>query len=779
MNLRIENFFRFLVKHRLAVIILHAGLFITGLLGARAVRVDYSAEQFLVFDGDAQEVFEQYKEHFPREDLQVSAFLEVTGPFNASDYETLRDLADAFEDAGLESVRWIGATDFIEEVITDGGRTVEVVRLENRSEISDSTLQTIVEPRSQHPLLVGTLWNQDLSVFGVHGFLAPDQNNDARRRHVTAVLEETIDDLSETSGRIVLSGLPVLRATIPLALETDMTKLLGIGVIISFIILWLYFRRISIAALCFVGVAPAIVLTLGLMGYAGQSISVLTSVVPIVILVVALSDATHLVVSTREAWRNGRAINEAVVNTFTSLSRSCFFTSLTTALGFLGLIATRNHLIGEFGVISALSVIVAYLVTLTLLPALLACTKDLGPYKEWGEHLWRGMLKRIESLLRLSEVWPIAAFGFLLAVGLNAGSQLRVEAYIIDDLKESDHILEELRWIEGEGFGLFQINVYLEQEGHHGHSPEMLQWIEDFQVFVEQEPAVLGSIGLPQIMSGLGETYDTQSGWSDPVEEINRTQVRTEQNINDLISLVEFEDDHVLRDVYLPDEGVGQVIVLVQDQGSPVLSPLTARVEERLQSHPPPTGQATTTGTVKLTTVLWEQLLSSFLPGIAFSIVLVWLALSWMFRSVPLGLLAVVPNLIPLVLLLGLMGLGGFDLKPSNVIVFAIAFGIVADDTIHFLGALARNLRSSDQVDAVLTQTIREVGPALVLVTVVVVAGFSSLMFSRFQALFLIGFLTASAAVLALLADLIGFPAILRFVARHPTGRSLIAKDPE
>ena len=263
------------------------------------------------------------------------------------------------------------------------------------------------------------------------------------------------------------------------------------------------------------------------------------------------------------------------------------------------------------------------------------------------------------------------------------------------------------------------------------------------------------------------------------IRDSNRTEVRTEQDIDDLLSLVELEDDHVLWDVYLPDEGVGQVIVLVQDQGSPVLSPLTARVEERLQSHPPPTGQATATGTVKLTTVLWEQLLSSFLPGIVFSIVLVWLALSWMFRSVSLGLLAVVPNLIPLVLLLGLMGLGGFNLKPSNVIVFAIAFGIVADDTIHFLGALARNLRSSDQVRAVLVQTIREVGPALVLVTVVVVAGFSSLMFSRFQALFLIGFLTASAAVLALFADLIGFPAILRLVARHPAGRSLIARDPK
>ena len=779
MNPRVEDFFRRLVKHRWVVVMLHAGLFIAGLLGARAVRVDYSAEQFLVFEGDAQEVFEQYKEHFPREDLQVSAFLETTGPFTTNDYQTLERLADAFTDAGLDPVRWIGATDFIQEVVIDGESAVEFVRLEDQGDISDATLQTILEPRREHPLFMGTLWNQDLTVFGVHGYLAPTENNDAHRREVTAALQSTIVDLSETSGRIVLSGLPVLRTTIPLALEADMTRLLGIGIIISFIVLWLYFRRFSIALLCFAGVVPAIVLTLGLMGYAGQSISVLTSVVPIVILVVALSDATHLVVGTREAWRNGRTISEAVVHTFTNLSRSCFFTSLTTALGFAGLIATRNHLIGEFGVLSALAVIVAYLVTLTLLPALLAFTKDLGPHQEWGERLWQGILTRVESLLQLPVVWPSAAFGLLLAVGLIAGSQLRVEAYIIDDLKERDTILEELRWIEDEGFGLFQINVYLDQESDEGHSPEMLQWIEEFQAFVEEDPAVLGSVGLPQIVNELGTAYGTQPVGSDPTSEIGSAEVRTRREIAELLFLAELEDDDALRDVYLRDAGVGQMIILVKDQGSQVLSPLTARVEDRLQSHPPPTGRATATGTVKLTTVLWEQLISRFVPGIAFSIVLVWLALSWMFRSVWLGLLAVVPNLVPLVLLLGLMGLGGFDLKPSNILVFAIAFGIVADDTIHFLGALARNLRSSNQIHAVLAQTIREVGPALVLVTVVVVAGFTALMASRFQALFLIGLLTASAAVLALLADLVGFPALLRIVARHPAGRSLITGDPK
>ena len=124
----------------------------------------------------------------------MSAFLETTGPFTTDDYQTLEQLANAFTNAGLDPVRWIGTTDFIQEVGIDGESAVEFVRLEDQSDVSDATLQTILEPRREHPLIMGTLWNQDLSVFGVHGYLAPPENNDAHRSEVTAALQRTIAD---------------------------------------------------------------------------------------------------------------------------------------------------------------------------------------------------------------------------------------------------------------------------------------------------------------------------------------------------------------------------------------------------------------------------------------------------------------------------------------------------------------------------------------------------------------------------------------------------------
>ena len=776
MNRRGEVFFRLLARHRAIVLLIHAGLVVAALFGASRVQVDYSAEQFFVFEGEDRDVFDEFKEHFPREDLQVSAFLEVSGPLGIEEYRTLEGLAEAFRDAGLDPVRWLGEADLVEETVEGGQPAVRFIRLADEMELSEARLRELVEARRDHPLFAGTLWNNDLTVFAVHGYLDPAENNDPGRREITAQLQADIEKLSEGSGRIVLNGLPILRVTIPLALEADMGKLLGIGFLVSFVVLLAYFQRLSLVLLCFAGVAPAIFLTLGVMGFTGHSVSVLTSAMPIVVLVVALSDATHLVVHTRRRWHDGLSVPEAVADTFSSLARTCFFTSLTTALGFVGLVATRNRLVGEFGVVTAIAVIVAYCVTMTLLPVLLTFAKNLGPEETLAERLSVGVVQRVEAALRMRPVWLTSAFAICLGVGLVLGAGLRVEAFLIDDLKPGDPILDELRWIEDAGYGVFQVNVFIKTDDVQGHSPEVLQWTEDLQSFADSDPIVIGSLGLPQFVRELGVAYGSapEADVANPVGALPfAAQWRTEE-VAELLFLSELQGQDALEEVYLRDEGVGQVILFVRDEGSSRLSPFLGRLEDRLAEQPPPGGSATVTGTVRLSQVLWDQMVSKFLPGVISSIFLVWMALAWMFRSGRLGVLALIPNLVPLAMLLGLMRLGGFNLKPSTIIVFAIAFGIVADDTIHFLGALARNLRESSEVDTALAHAVREVGPALIVVTVVVCAGFTVLTVSRFQVLFLIGFLTAAASLLAVAADLLGFPALLRVVARRPALHSLL-----
>ena len=774
--MRAESAFRFLIQHRALVLVLHGLLLVGAALGAGNLRVDYSAEQFFLFGGPEREIFDRFKTHFPREDLQVSALLEVGGPLRLEDYRTLERLAEAFHESGLTSVRWLGDADFIEETVEEGLPVVRLFRLSDEGELWDALLQEQVENRRDHPLFSGSLWNSDLTVFAVHGYLDPGENNYLRRQQLTRDLQEQIEELRPEAGRIVLTGLPVLRTTIPLALEADLVKLLSVGFLISLVVLYGYFRRLGLVLLCLAAVVPAILVALGLMGFAGRPISVLTSFMPIVVLVVGVSDATHLVVGTRSRWHEGVPVEDAVVGAFSSVARACFFTSLTTALGFLGLVATRIRIITEFGVITAIAVAVAYLVTLTLLPALLTFAKDLGRQRSSLERWCRWVVRQAERAISARPGWATGALLACLAGGVLLGSGLRVDALLIDDFKPDDPILRDLRWIEDAGYGLFQVNIFIIEGDQPGHSPEMLRWTEELESFVSSDPIVIGSTALPAFVRELGSLFghDVPAPPTDHTGSGLTPLDLTTEEVRELLFLAELEGEDALEEVYVRREGVSQVILYIRDHGSTRISPFLEKLEHRLASVPPPGGDAYVTGTVKLSQLLWDQLISRFLPGVLLSIVLVWMALVWMFRSAWLGLLALLPNLVPLAMLLGLMRIGGFDLKPSTVIVFAIAFGIVADDTIHFLGAVARRIRTASDVDSVLVHAVREVGPALIITTVVVCAGFSVLTVSRFQALFLVGLLTAASALFAVGADLIGFPAVLRLVAGHPGFRSLL-----
>ena len=782
--MRAETIFRFLIKHRALVIVVHGLLLIFAVLGAANLRVDYSVEQFLRFKGPEREVFDSFKTHFPNEDLGVTALLKIDGAIRLEDYRTLERLAEAFHESGLTPVRWLGNADFMEETMEDGLPAVRLFQLSDEEELSESLLRERVENRRDHPLFSGSLWNSDLTVFAVHGYLDPGENNHLRRRQLRRELQakideemdEEIDEISPEAGRIVLTGLPIIRSTIPLALEADLVKLLSVGFLISLLVLYAYFSRLGLVLLCLAAVVPAILVALGMMGFAGRPISILTSFMPLVVLVVGVSDATHLVVATRARWDEGLPVEEAVIAAFASVARACFFTSLTTALGFLGLVATRIRIIVEFGVITAIAVAVAYLVTLTLLPVLLTFAKDLGGRRSSLEQWCAWVVRQAERCLAARPGWPIVGLVGCLAGGVILGAGLRVDTFLIDDLKPGDPILRDLRWIEDAGYGLFQVNIFLVEGEQPIHSPEMLRWMDELQSFASSDPIVVGSTALPEFVRELGSFFGNDlpgPPTHHPAIGLTPLDLTTEE-VRELLFLAELEGEDALEEVYVRREGVGQVILHIRDYGSTRISPFIERLEHRLVSVPPPGGEAYVTGTVKLATVLWGQLLARFLPGLLFSVILVWMAMAWMFRSTWLGLLALVPNLVPLAMLLGLMRLGGFDLKPSTAIVFAIAFGIVADDTIHFLGAVAGRLRTNQDVDSVLAHAMREVGPALIITTIVVCAGFSVLTVSRFQALLLIGLLTGASAVFAVGADLIGFPALLRLVARHPRTRSLI-----
>ena len=189
--------------------------------------------------------------------------------------------------------------------------------------------------------------------------------------------------------------------------------------------------------------------------------------------------------------------------------------------------------------------------------------------------------------------------------------------------------------------------------------------------------------------------------------------------------------------------------------------PLLERIEAFLTNDPPPIGTAAPTGTAQMAQTYQSSLVKTFGPSLLIALVLVFAAMVRMFGSFKLGLLGLVPNVFPLLMLMAAMKVLGVDLKPSTILVFSIAFGLAVDDTLHFLSKLRDHLAANLSVRDAVEDTLRETGPPILMTSLAMGAGFSLLLMSQFQVLVLVGTMTAVSVVAAVFADLFALPSLI------------------
>ncbi len=748
-----ERFFSWLLNHRRLTLLVITALILTAAFGASRVWIDYGVEQFFLEWGPERDTYEQYKRLFPREDTRVTLFWQDERGPGAALYRDMERAASWFESAGLEDVRWFGNAIAATQVTIDGESGVSVGTLVPPDEPTDSATIHALRQHASDRLLQGLLWDTTQTIFMLHGYVRQEENTDPDRRRIEAELSDSIATLNSDGATIVLTGLPIARARAPKLLESDIRLLISAAFIAFALILFWYFRHPAHVILSLASVAPAYLLVLGLLGYIGKPISILTSFIPIIVLVVGMSDAVHILSEyRRRSERSDR--REAITGTFGALAGPCFYTSITTAVGFASLAGTRVGIVVDFGLLTAAAILITFAFSMTVFPVLLSFVSVDRARQKMSEPRWlKGLIDSAAARAQKPSGRIVAATTIVAATAVVLTSQLRVNTFLIDDTKPSAPFMQDIKWIEEHGFGFFQVNVLLNQTGDRPlHSPEALAWMEDLKTFAQRDTLVTHVLALPDFFVQLRRSVMGDDAAPLPVSLDEASQ---------LLLMSQLQDPAFVEDVYLEELGVAQVILTVRDEGSTVLEPFLNRLHAYVTEHPFPLGTQDVTGTVTMIHVFTQRLLQSFGPSIIIAIVLITAIMVWMFKSVRLGLVALIPNLLPLIVVLAVTAALGYSIKPSTILVLSIAFGIAVDDTIHLMSRVAQRAGSGREIASGLVGGLRDAGAVMVVTTAVVATGFVILTASHFQVLFLIGFMTAVSAITALLADLFVLPSIV------------------
>jgi uncharacterized protein len=498
----------------------------------------------------------------------------------------------------------------------------------------------------------------------------------------------------------------------------------------------------------------------GIMTLMGKPLSVLTMLLPTILFVVGMSDVVHILQRYIEALRNGHGKARALAITYYEVGLATFLTSLTTAIGFATLLTSGIQPIREFGMFTGIGVFVAFSLAFTLLPALLLL---LPTPVQAGVRIeastWHWPLHRLLRFVLKRRAWIVAGATILAVACLPAVQLLKVDNHLLEDWPDDDPQKQDYFWFEERFGGVRPFELEVEATKGDAWSLAALREMERAESYLRSEYGVSAVMSPAVVMKAMNKAANggDPAFFTLPEDEMDSRRLarmaRTALGPALLASLVDSTGAYA------------RIAGRVRDEGGYVFRGRNAALNLYLSANSSET-RMSQTGMAFLIDRNNEKLSNQLLMGLNISFLLIAAIMAWVFRDARMTIVALLPNVLPLLMVAALMALGGIAIKVSTAIIFTIAFGIAVDDTIHLLGKLRIELRKGRSVPLAMKRAFLSCGKAVLITSIMLCSGFVSLVFSGFASVFYMGLLVSSTLAFALAADLLLLPVLVLALIR-------------
>lgn len=557
-------------------------------------------------------------------------------------------------------------------------------------------------------------------------------------------------------------------------MQRELLIFMSLGVLLIVLFLWIAFRSpwgiwvpISVVLL-------SVVWILGIMKLTGKPIDLMLIVLPTIIFVVGMSDVVHILTRYYEELRKGLPKLKALYTAFREIGLATLLTSITTAIGFLTLLTSSIGPISSFGSTTAIGVFVAFFLAFTLLPAVLILSPaprvDAMPQNAvfWTKRLHNGLrwtLKNRGLVLILSAL--------VLGLSIYGSSRVEVNNYLLEDLRDTDPLKQEFLFFENEFSGgrPFELAVLL-HEGANIFDRNTLLAIDSLDQHLMNGYGV-GSLFSPARL--IKTAHREMKGGKDAAFNIPSSQEEIDQLVR---TIKRFDKDSTLQLFVNEERNMARISGKVGDLGAQVFNAkndeLMAFANDKLPNKP---FDLRVTGTANLIDQNNESLALDMTLGLAIAFLVVALIIGIMFKSVRMVIICLIPNIMPLLMIGGIMGFLGIDLKVSTSIIFTIAFGIAVDDTIHFMSKFRLELAKGKSMLYALKRTYISTGKAIIVTSIILCGGFLTLILSNFLGTYYIGLLVSLTLLFAVLSDLFLLPVLILLFYNKDRIRSVERED--
>lgn len=761
-----DNIARLIIRHRLPLIVLIA--IVTGIMGYYATKVEmsYDFARTVPLNDPDMVMLQKFREQFGEDGNIIAIGFKDSALYEQENFEAYRKFARTVRQ--ISGVSEVIALPLLKMILKDTENSrfylanifPETIR--SREEF-DSLLGIARDQQFYMGQLVNPTNGATMMLVSVN----KDVMNSSLREPLIASLMEAGEVFQKkTNISPHFAGLPFIRTVVTNQVKKEMQIFLIASVVITGLIMFVFFRSSRAVIFSMIIIGIVVVWTVGTLALFGFKITMLTGLIPPVIVTIGITNAIYLLNKYHLEFAKTKDKITAIATVVNKMGLATFLTNLTVAIGFLTLLSTDILMLREFGIVAGLNIMALFFVSLVMIPSIFSWLPT--PTERHLRHLHFSsmgkFLQTVDRLVTHKRMGIYLASVSLAVISAYGIWQLRSVSYMVDDVPEDSMVKKDLLFFESNFSGIMPLEMVVEFKTKRRRpilDVKNLQMINTFETYLDSLPEVSKPVSLVSFVKAAKQAFYNNNP--------DRYALPTRSEAAFIMRYMKGQSDNSGLFRSFVDSTFTKMRISAQmaDIGSVRMDSLVHHaIEPKMKSILVAQGRDTIvtsiTGTTKLFIKGNKFLIDNLKESLLLAFLLITLSMVALFANVRMIVISLIPNLLALMITAGLMGYFNIPLKASTALIFSITFGISVDNSIRFLAKYRQEILSNRfRIQPAVTESILETGKSIIYTSVVLFAGFIIFAFSDFGGTIALGLLTSTTLVISMFTNLILLPALI------------------
>lgn len=753
---------RLILRNRYLVLILIAAFTAFLVTQMKYMRFSYTEANLLPENHEVNVQYDQFLDIFGEEGNLIILGVKDSTVFTPEKFNAWNQLAKSLDT--LNEVDFTLSIADVKKLKAD--RKKRQFILEPLFNEMPETAEEVNEVKKQLfeklPFYDNLLYNKETQTLQTAVYINKDiVNTPVRKAFVFEYLEPTIQKFEEETGLDVrVSGMPYIRTLNSQNIVDEIGLFVAGALLITALIFFFFFRSFRATFITLLVVTVGVTWAFGFIGWLGYEITVLTALIPPLIIVIGVPNAVFLINKYQQEIKKHGQQAKALQRVITKIGNATLMTNITTASGFATFVFVKSQLLREFGILASLNIISIFVLALLIIPIIYSFMAP--PKPKHLNHLERRWMENVvnwmEKMVREQRIAVYITTVAVIILGIIGLYQIRVSGSLIEDMPKGKAFYKDIKFFEEEFGGIMPLEILIDTKKEKGVMKlSTLKRMEKINEEIESFPELSKPISIVNLVKYSKQAYYKGNP--------KYYQLPSSQEQSYIFAYTRNSDGNAnMLNNFVDSTGqYARITTFMKDIGTDKMDDIQGRLQQVIDKEfPKKRYSVSLTGKALVFLKGTNYLISNLVFSLSLAIVLISLFMAWMFRSFRMILISIIPNMLPLLITAGLMGFFDIPIKPSTILVFSIAFGISVDDTIHFLAKYRQELIANNwAIRKSVYAALRETGVSMFYTSIVLFFGFLIFTVSSFGGTIALGGLVSITLLFAMVSNLLLLPSLL------------------